>query len=107
MIHLQEDAKPLFFGGLPQEKQDEEWASMFKKQSRKSMLTFPRYIESEFQAPKTWILTEEDQAVPVPFQEHMAKIGGYDIVRIPSGHAPFLQCPERLVDEIVKVASRS
>lgn len=44
--------------------------------------------------------------MPPPFQEQMAKTGGYEIVRIPSaGHSPFLQCPERLVDEIVKIAS--
>jgi hypothetical protein len=104
---MQEEAKPSLFSGLSPEKQDEEWASLFKQQSFKSFTTFPSYIESEFQTQKIYFLTEEDQAVPPPFQEHAIKTGAYDeIVRIPSGHSPFLQCPERLVEEIVKIANR-
>jgi pimeloyl-ACP methyl ester carboxylesterase len=72
----------------------------------KSFTTFPTYIESDFQAKKFYFLTEEDQAVPPPLQEQMAKTGQYEIVRIPSGHSPALQCPERLVEEIVKVVSQ-
>lgn len=106
MIHLQEGAKSVFFSGLPPDKQDEAWASIYKQQSLKSSTTFPRYIESEFQAPKFWFLTEEDETISPSFQEQMAKTGEYEIVRIPSGHSPFLQCPEMLVEEIVKVVSR-
>lgn len=103
---MQEDAKPLLFAGLSPEAQDEEWASLFKQQSYKSFTTFPSYIESEFQTEKFYFLTTEDVSVPPQFQEHCAKTGGYEIVRIPSAHSPFLQIPGRLVEEIVKIASR-
>ncbi|KAL2856743.1 Alpha/beta hydrolase fold-1 [Aspergillus pseudodeflectus] len=102
--HLQPTAKPLFFSGLPQEEVDAEWERLALKQTRKSMTDFPEYIESEIQCPKTYILCEEDQAVPPAFQEHMAGVGGYKVVRVKSGHSPFLSIPGeivRIVEDVV------
>ncbi|KAG2414366.1 hypothetical protein HFD88_003557 [Aspergillus terreus] len=40
-----------------------------------------QYVESEIRCPKTYILCEQDQAVPPTFQEQMARLGGFDIAR--------------------------
>ncbi|KAL2809148.1 Alpha/beta hydrolase fold-1 [Aspergillus granulosus] len=105
ITYLQPSAKQLFFSGLSLDKIDSEWDNLALKQTRKSFTDFPQYIESEIQCAKTYILCEEDQAVPPAFQEYMASVGGYDVVRVKSGHAPFLSIPEeivRIVEEVVR-----
>ncbi|KAL3456746.1 Alpha/beta hydrolase fold-1 [Aspergillus heterothallicus] len=99
-------ASALFFSGLPQSEIDAEWATLPLKQTRKSFTDFPSHIESEIQCPKTYILCEEDQAVPPTFQDHMAGVGGYEVVRVKSGHAPFLSIPEEIVRIIQGVVER-
>ncbi|KAL2850239.1 Alpha/beta hydrolase fold-1 [Aspergillus pseudoustus] len=106
ITHLQPAAKPLFFSGLSQEEIDAEWDRLALKQTRKSFTDFPQYIESEIQCAKTYILCEEDQAVPPAFQEHMAGVGGYELVKVNSGHAPFLQIPEEIVRIIEGVVAK-
>lgn len=68
------------------------------------MTDFPQYVESEIRCPKTYILCEQDQAVPPAFQEQMARLGGYSIVRVNSGHAPFLSVPKDVLSVVRKVA---
>ncbi|CAI7625443.1 unnamed protein product [Penicillium glandicola] len=58
--------------------------------------------------PCSYIICEQDQALPPPIQELFAsKMGGPDTTyRLPSSHSPFLSMPDRLVGvlgEIVKV----
>ena len=75
--------------------------------SRKAFTTFPTFIDAEIQCPKTWVFCENDVAISPEYQEYSIKNGNYkDIIRIPSGHSPFLKVPERMVDIIVDVASR-
>ncbi|KAL3443001.1 Alpha/beta hydrolase fold-1 [Aspergillus insuetus] len=97
ITHLQPAAKPIFYSGLPQEEMDAEWERLPLKQTRKSFTDFPQHIESEIQCRKTYILCEEDQGVPPAFQEHMAGLGGYEVVRVKSGHSPFLSIPGEIV----------
>ncbi|KAL2787996.1 Alpha/beta hydrolase fold-1 [Aspergillus keveii] len=97
ITHLQPAAKRIFYSGLSQEEMDSEWERLPLKQTRKSFTDFPQHIESEIQCPKTYILCEEDQAVPPAFQEHMAGVGGYEIARVKSGHSPFLSIPGDIV----------
>ncbi|KAH8805441.1 Alpha/beta hydrolase fold-1 [Xylogone sp. PMI_703] len=106
IAHLQETAKPIFFSGLSPEEADAEWGNLSKKISRKCFTTFPQYIESDIPCAKTYVLCENDQAVPPAFQEAMAKTGGFDIARVPSGHAPFLSIPEEIVKIIIGVAEK-
>ena len=44
-------------------------------------------------------------AVPPQLQAEMARLGGFDVVRVNSGHAPFLTVPEDVVATVVKVAA--
>ncbi|KGO45492.1 hypothetical protein PEX1_095750 [Penicillium expansum] len=58
--------------------------------------------------PCSYIICEQDQALPPAIQEFFAsKMGGSDTThRLPSSHSPFLSMPDRLVGilgEIVKV----
>lgn len=61
-------------------------------------------MESEIRCPKTYILFEQDQAVPPAFQEQMARLGVFDIARVDSGHAPFLSVPQDVLAVVRKVA---
>jgi hypothetical protein len=61
-------------------------------------------VEKEYRCPKTYVLCKNDAAVPPPFQEQMAELGGFEIVRVKSGHAPFLTIPDQVVTIINKVA---
>lgn len=81
-----------------------EWSHLYKTQTRKSFTAFPKYVASQFQCPKTYVLCEEDEAVPPTWQEQMACLGGYDIARLKSGHAPFLSIPEDVIDVVTRVA---
>ena len=102
--HLHVGAKPLFFSDLTPKEADAEWANIETKQTRKSFTDFPQYVESEIQCPKTYILCEQDRAVPPAFQEQMTHLGEFDIVRVNSGHAPFLSVPQVVLTVVRKVA---
>ncbi|CAH0054376.1 unnamed protein product [Clonostachys solani] len=105
VLHLQEPAKPLFYSDLDQEGQDAAWENLSKAQSRASFCLFPNFITSDILIPKTYILCEQDKAVDPSHQEAFAQIGQYDkIVRLPSGHSPFLSMPERVLEVIVGAA---
>lgn len=80
---------------------------MFKKQSLKAFKTYPRHVESEYRCSKTYVLCEKDQAVPPAFQEQMARLGGFDIVRVDSGHSPQLSKPGDVLAIIKRVAVTS
>ncbi|KAK4449679.1 Alpha/beta hydrolase fold-1 [Podospora aff. communis PSN243] len=103
LISLTEDAKPLFYSDVPTKVADTAWASLCKFQSFKSLNTFPQFLESEITVPKLYVLNERDQAVPFEFQEAMAQVGKFDkVVRLDSGHSPFLSVPEKVVEAIIK-----
>ncbi|GAA2209019.1 alpha/beta hydrolase [Nonomuraea monospora] len=56
--------------------------------------------------PSTYIITEQDQAIPPALQEQMAAQAA-GTRRLPGGHSPFLSRPRRLaalIDEIVRSA---
>ncbi|GAA0374779.1 alpha/beta hydrolase [Microbispora corallina] len=56
--------------------------------------------------PSTYIITEQDKAIPLALQEQMAAQAA-EIHRLPGGHSPFLSQPRRLatlIDEIVRTA---
>ena len=64
---------------------------------------FPQFLESEITVPKLYLLTERDQTIPPAFQEVMVQIGKFDkVVRLESGHSPFLSVPEKVVEAIVE-----
>jgi pimeloyl-ACP methyl ester carboxylesterase len=104
IAYLQDTAKSVFFSDLAPEEADDAWAHLHKKQTLKSFDTWPQCVESEYRCPKTYILCENDTAVPPVFQEQMAGLGGFDIVRVKSSHAPFWTIPEEVVAIVTMVA---
>lgn len=86
------------------EEADNAWARLHKKQSLRSFETWPQCVEKNYKCPKTYILCENDTAVPPAFQEYMAGVGEFDVVRVKSSHAPFLTIPEEIVEIVTKVA---
>ncbi|VUC26270.1 unnamed protein product [Clonostachys rosea] len=105
ILYLQEPAKPLFYSDLDQEGQDAAWDNLFKVQSRASFCHFPHYITSDILINKTYTLCGEDKAVDPSHQEAFAQIGQYDkVVRLQSGHSPFISMPERVVEVVVGAA---
>ncbi|KAI4131356.1 MAG: hypothetical protein LQ338_001241 [Usnochroma carphineum] len=82
------------------------WASRLLPQSHKveeTQLTRAawRYI------PSTYIIAENDQAVPVQYQEGFAKQAGATVERCSSGHSPHLSQPEVLVKKIHEASTRA
>ncbi|KAJ5609030.1 hypothetical protein N7528_009597 [Penicillium herquei] len=56
--------------------------------------------------PCAYIVCEQDNALPPPFQELFAsKMGGPEVTyRLPSSHSPFLSMPDRLADTLQQIA---
>lgn len=105
VLHLQDDAKPLWYSDLSPEARDAAWNDLHMTQSRKAFLLFPQFIESDIKVPKTYVFTENDEAVSPAYQEMFITTGAYDnVVRVPSGHTPALSMPDKVVEIIVNAA---
>jgi pimeloyl-ACP methyl ester carboxylesterase len=104
VVSLTTAAIQVFYSDVPKEEADTAYANCAKHQSVKTFTTFPNYVESEIQCPKTYVLCEADQAIPAAWQEQMAQTGGYEVVRITSGHSPFITKPDEVVAIIEKRA---
>jgi hypothetical protein len=104
VITLQPNAIPIFYSDVPKEEADLAFANCAKHHSKKIFTTFPNYVESEIKCPKTYIMCENDQAVPPAWQEQMSSLGGYDVVKLASGHSPFLTKTDDVAAIIERIA---
>ncbi|KAK0644462.1 Alpha/Beta hydrolase protein [Cercophora newfieldiana] len=103
LLSLTDAAKLLFYSDLSPKAANTAFASICKFQSQKSLNAFPQFLESEITVPKLYLLCERDQAIPPAFQEVMVQVGKFDkVVRLESGHSPFLSVPEKVVEAIVE-----
>lgn len=60
---------------------------------------------SDLSIPQTYVIGEKDEIVLLETQERIVAEGNLKAVRLAdSGHAPFLSCPQQVVDTIVGVA---
>lgn len=106
-MYPKDELKPLAYGELSDQEADEAWSHMARRQTWKSLCVFPPYIAADISVPKTWVLSEKDDMIPAQFQETMAGWGKYDhVLRLPSGHFPFLSMPDKVSEIIVEVAER-
>lgn len=107
MIHLLDTAKTIFYNDLTTQQIDEIWPTVVKTHSLKNYNSFPEFVDKEINVPKTYILCEDDVALPVEYQAYFIGNGGYeDVVRLPSGHFPFLKMPEKMIEIICRVAEQ-
>ncbi|KAK1756660.1 Alpha/beta hydrolase fold-1 [Echria macrotheca] len=98
LVSVTEGAKAEFYNDVEPAKADAAFASLCRFQSWRSMNTPPAFIEAEITVPKWYILCEKDQTVLPAVQESMASVGKFDrVIRLASGHAPFLSVPEEVV----------
>ena len=56
--------------------------------------------------PSTYVVCEQDQAIPVFAQEAMSKRAG-EVLRLAAGHSPFLSHPEQLAGLLRGIAERA
>jgi pimeloyl-ACP methyl ester carboxylesterase len=82
----------------------EQLAGMFRPQS---LASFQGEVSSAAwrRKPTTYVLTENDVLVPPPFQELLAARAEAEIVRVPTGHAPFQEDPAGFVAVIEAIAA--
>lgn len=69
----------------------ELWASSLVKHGMKSSMVPAAHLACDIQAPKLFLATENDKALPLERQLPMAEAAGAKIERIPFGHSPFLR----------------
>jgi len=56
--------------------------------------------------PSTYVICDQDNAIPVFAQEHMSQRAG-DVRRISASHSPFLSRPDEVVEIVTELASGS
>lgn len=70
----------------------EQLADTFRPQSL-TAFTSPVTKVAWRTKPTTYVLTERDELVPPPLQEHFVARSGADVVRVDTGHTPFEDDP--------------
>ncbi|OJJ65569.1 hypothetical protein ASPBRDRAFT_49679 [Aspergillus brasiliensis CBS 101740] len=82
------------------------WDSRLTPQSHLVQTTPTTRAAYEY-PPSTYLICEEDQAVPVPFQERFAELARAEIDRCSAGHSPMLSQPDMLVGKIAAVVNKA
>ncbi|KAL6715534.1 hypothetical protein ACLMJK_006495 [Lecanora helva] len=75
------------------------WESRLIAESYKVQTTVLTHAAWRY-VPSTYLICENDQAVPVPFQEMFATKANARVDKCSSGHSPHLSQPEMLVQKI-------
>ncbi|KAK7728783.1 hypothetical protein SLS63_006391 [Diaporthe eres] len=108
IIHLLDSAKATFYNDLPIEKTEKIWPTMMKSHSQMNWNSRPRFIDEEITVSKTYVFCENDIALPTEYQAYFVGVGGYeDVIRVQSGHSPFLTIPEQMIEIIWKIAQKT
>lgn len=95
-----ETAGHIFYNDLPDSTR-EDYCSKLVHQAKPSFytpLTYPAYQE----VPVSYLLCEQDNAIPLVAQQAMARIGGPKVEShfCTAGHSPMLSMPVKVVDVI-------
>ncbi|KAH6970192.1 Alpha/Beta hydrolase protein [Fusarium avenaceum] len=106
VVTLQETAKPLFFGDMSPEKQDEVWPTFPKQQSWGCFYSRPSFIDTDVKIPKAYFRTEKDECVVPQWQDGFIAAGQYEVVvPLTTGHCPMVSQPQETARAIVKFVS--
>jgi pimeloyl-ACP methyl ester carboxylesterase len=95
---------PVFYNGVDPELA-ERAVSRIRLHSVSS-LTQPLSRAAWTELPSTYVICEQDQAIPVPAQEAMARRAG-EVLRMDTGHSPFLSSPAELAALLRPVLDRA
>ncbi len=58
------------------------------------------------EVPSTYVVCEDDRAIPLPVQEQMSRRSG-SVVRMAAGHSPFLSSPGELARALRRIAEEA
>jgi hypothetical protein len=106
IVLLQEAAKPLFFSDLSGDALETAWSQLFQTQSHESLSAKPDFMELNIKIPRHYIFCEHDETISSAYQESFIKTGAFDtVIKVESGHVPFLSIPEKLVDVLKGICS--
>ncbi|KAF2654653.1 alpha/beta-hydrolase [Lophiostoma macrostomum CBS 122681] len=103
-LYFKNGAK-LLYNDLPEE-EAALWASRMVPQSYAVQTTTITNAAYEF-VPSTYVICDNDKAVPPQVQEIFSRAAGSHVERIDSGHSPMLSRKDKLVDIIVSVIEKS
>ncbi|MBM9593089.1 alpha/beta fold hydrolase [Roseitranquillus sediminis] len=62
--------------------------------------------ETSAAVPASYILCEDDRAIPPEYQAEMAERCD-EVYRLPCGHSPFFAMPQRLADTLIRITEKS
>ncbi|KAL1858046.1 hypothetical protein Daus18300_010158 [Diaporthe australafricana] len=99
---MKETASTIYHDLPPEEAR--YWASKIIDQSY-AVQTQPITRTAYKYIPSTYIMAEDDHALPLQYQEMFAKTTGAEVKRIQSGHSPQLSHPEELADLVEAAAA--
>ncbi|KAI1177116.1 Alpha/beta hydrolase fold-1 [Nemania sp. FL0916] len=97
------EAHHAFYSDLPKDKADYYWA-LLEPQSQEAYETPVDRVASNCGIPHTYLVCENDQALPIPFQEMIiTKIPSMKVERCAAGHSPFITMPQRVIEVLEKM----
>ncbi|KAI1845392.1 hypothetical protein JX265_005253 [Neoarthrinium moseri] len=103
LIHLQEFAKDKFYNDLPDNEAQKQFESLLPH-SQDAFETPVNFIPADVTIPKTYIICENDQALPVEVQrELVSQTPGLRAETLDTGHSPFLSQPDKCAELMRKV----
>lgn len=108
LVYLLDTAKSVLYSDLPADQVDRLWPTLVKTHSSDNIHSFPKFVDMEFRSPKTYVFCEADVALATEYQAYFVGVGEYDdVIRIPSGHSPFLKMPGEMVKIICDIAEKT
>ncbi|KAH8678484.1 Alpha/beta hydrolase fold-1 [Xylariales sp. PMI_506] len=107
LMRVKEAAKDFFYNDVPQEEKQKNF-DMLLPHSQDTFETPVNFIPADLQIPKTYIICENDQALPAAVQRRYAsQVPNFRVESIDAGHSPFLSRPAELAKLINKVIENS
>jgi hypothetical protein len=97
------DPRTTFYGDLP----DDRAAAAVDRLVAQTQRAFVERVRGAGwrSVPTTYVVCDEDQAIPPAMQATMAEHAGATVVHLASSHSPFLSMPAELADLVVAVVS--
>ncbi|KAI1109412.1 Alpha/beta hydrolase fold-1 [Nemania sp. NC0429] len=95
-----------FYNDLPVDEAS-KWRAMLRCHSQKSFEEPLEFCANDIQIPMTYLLCDEDQAMPIQVQESMvAAVPRLKTRRCTAAHSPFLSQPDLTADVIADAARK-
>lgn len=100
--YLRDAAKDIMYNGLTDE-EAREYFKLCQPHSQDAFQTTVNFIPADVTFPKTYIVCEQDRAIPADAQRQLASGPGFKVETMNSGHSPFLTQPDECAQLLRKV----